>query len=104
MTRRSLFGLPLALLALTAADAFAQAQGTIRGVVVNGMDGQPLKGATIKAGGATTTSANGGLFALKVKPGTYDIEVSMKGYTPDKQKVTVAPGATKDVSAVLIKQ
>lgn len=104
MTRRSFLGLSLAFLAQTGTDALAQAQGTIRGVVVNGMDGQPLKGATIKAGGATTTSANGGLFALKVKPGTYDIEVSMKGYAPDKQKVTVAAGATKDVSAVLIKQ
>ena len=104
MTRRSLLRLSAALVTLAPAVLLAQAQGTIRGVVVNGMDGQPLKGASIKVAGTTTTSANGGLFALKVKPGTYDIEVSMKGYTTDKQKVTVAAGATKDVSAVLIKQ
>lgn len=102
MPRRVFLGLALAPL-LLAAVAFGQPLGVIRGVVVDG-NGAPVRGATVKAGpAAAATTDAGGLFTLKVKPGTHEVVASHAGYKPDRQSVTVRGGETKDVCAILSK-
>lgn len=96
----------LTVLAVAALDfpALAQPAATIRGIVVD-MNGKPLKGASVKAGPTISgTSDASGLFTLKVRPGSYEVVTSMKGYASDKVSVSVKGGETKDVSALLIKQ
>ena len=94
----------LVLTALLAAPILAQPAATIRGIVVD-MNGKPLKGASVKAGPAISgVSDASGLFTLKVRPGSYDVVTSMKGYASDKVSVRVRGGETKDISALLIKQ
>lgn len=98
--------LPSVLLALAVltSPALAQPAATIRGIVVD-MNGKPLRGASVKAGPAVSgVSDASGLFTLKVKPGSYEVVTSMKGYASDKVSVSVRGGETKDISALLLKQ
>lgn len=94
---------PLAVLLLAALFPFtvlAQATATIR-VAVFTMEGKPVAGATVTAGGTTATTDKGGLASLKVKPGTYDVVASHPKFASDTQKGVSVKG-TKDVSAVLL--
>jgi len=96
---RPLFALALA--ALLPLPLLAQATATIRGVVFS-VEGTPVKGATVKAGGATATTDKNGLFFLKVKPGTYDVVASHPKYATDTQKgIAAKANAAKEISAVL---
>ena len=88
---------------LLAAPLGAQPVATVRGAVVD-INGKPVKGAQVKAGSAAVTATDAGIFTLKLKPGTYDVTATLKGYTTDTQKVTVKANETKDISAVLMKQ
>ncbi|HBC87923.1 MAG TPA: hypothetical protein DCZ94_13295 [Lentisphaeria bacterium] len=52
--------------------------------------GTPVSGATVQAGAVTSTTNAKGIYALKnLQPGTYDITVTMAGYSPAIQRKTV---------------
>ena len=87
------------LFALFAVDASAQTvTGTIRGRVMD-ESGSPVASATITArntasGGARSaiSSADGMYVLAGLQPGTYEISVSMIGYSADPQTVRVLIG------------
>jgi uncharacterized membrane protein len=41
--------------------------------------------------GATATVRPDGGFEIEVKPGSYDVVITAKGYSPQRRKVTVEP-------------
>lgn len=96
----------LALLALAFAPApAARAEGTATGALLNGVTGQPVRGATLEVEGteASTTSDVDGLFRLTLEPGTYTLKVTKDGFEPQKVTgVTVTRGSVENVSLVLM--
>ena len=94
--------LSLVVIATMAPSLFAQATGTIRGVVFSA-EGKPVPNASVKAGTVVVAADKNGLFVLKIKPGKYDVVASQKGYSPDTiAGVDVKPNSIKEVSAVLL--
>lgn len=91
-------------LLLLSPSAFSQGLATLRGVVVT-VEGKPVKGATVKAGtNAPAVTDAGGLFSMKVRPGTYDVTISSPGYKGETMPaIALKPGETKDVCGVLQK-
>ncbi len=92
-------------LGLCLAAGTVWADGTISGVVVDGLTGQPVRGATLAIEG-TDLSLNtdlGGAFRGPAPAGTYTILVSKEGF--DAQRVTdvvVGNGAVADFAVVLL--
>lgn len=79
----------------------AQPYGTIAGQVTDAMS-QPVAGAVITAGTASTTTNTWGLYSLIVDEGTYNVTCSKPGYTPmSYDDVTVGYGQTVMVNFVM---
>jgi outer membrane receptor protein involved in Fe transport len=95
----------LAAALCVAAAGTAFADGTISGVVIDGLTGQPVRGATIAVGdtGVELSSDIGGSFVTVIAAGTYDVTVTKEGF--ESQKVTnvvVADGEVADFAVVLL--
>jgi outer membrane receptor protein involved in Fe transport len=96
----ALIGVWIALAPVT-----ALADGTVSGVVIDGLTGQPVRGATIAVEGAevSITSDLGGAFRGAAPAGTYTVLVSKDGF--DSQRVAdvvVADGEVADFAVVLL--
>lgn len=79
--------------------------GTLRGRVTDQSSQLPLRGATVRLGGATAeTRVDGGYLLTGVPAGTDTLWVTMIGYAPLAQAVTVAGGQTVDVDLALTAQ
>lgn len=87
------------LLSLSASPLWAQATGTLKGVVKN-QNGKPMEGATVEVVGTDTgkkyelkTNSKGEYSSIGIAMGTYDLTLTKDGQTLDKiSKVPVAPG------------
>lgn len=92
------------------APAFAQSIGTINGRVVDG-SGAALPGVSVTATNVATSIARDtvtnaeGLYSLQaLQPGTYDVQITLTGFTPQSRRgVVVVTGAnvTLDVSMAI---
>ncbi len=80
--------------------AWAQAPGTIKGVIRDSETGELLDYANILIQGTTrgTMSLGGGVFYFQgMPPGDYTIRVLYLGYAPEDQTVTVHSGTTSEL-------
>jgi len=109
MRRTSRTRNPVAALALLllAAPAFAAAgdSGDVTGVVLDGLTGQPVRGATLRFERADLAVATDleGIFRAELPAGAYAVEVTKEGY--ETQRVTgieVAARETANFSVVLL--
>ncbi len=94
----------LLLTSLLSLPAAAQAVGTLRGIVIDA-NGAPVPGATVTVagGGPPVSTDRGGLFTMKLKPGSYQVTAARKGYAPESLKgVEIRAGGVKDVSLLLM--
>ena len=100
------YGIALFLAAVWIAPLHAQeATGTIRGRVTDASSQLPLRAATVRVGSRSAeTRADGGYLLTDVPPGTDSVRVSMIGYAPLAQAVTVVAGQTVDVDFALTSQ
>jgi TonB-linked SusC/RagA family outer membrane protein len=100
------YGSALLLAAVWIAPLRAQeATGTIRGRVTDASSQLPLRAATIRVGSQKAeTRADGGYLLTDVPAGTDSVRVSMIGYAPLAQAVTVVAGQTVDVDFALTAQ
>jgi hypothetical protein len=75
--------------------------GSITGTVTDGATGQPVSGAGVSDGGASTSTAASGLYTLAgVTEGSYTLTVTAAGYAAQTATVSVNPGAatTQNIS------
>ncbi|WP_172824898.1 carboxypeptidase regulatory-like domain-containing protein [Halorientalis sp. IM1011] len=70
-----------------------QTDGTIEGTVTDASD-SAIEGATVSAGGQSTTTAADGSYSLTVEEGDYTVEATADGYEADNATVTVTAGET----------
>ena len=79
--------------------------GTIRGRVTDETSQLPIRGATVTLSGRTTeTRADGGYLLTDLPTGTDSVRVTMIGYAPSAQAVTLAAGQTVDVDFAMTAQ
>jgi TonB-dependent receptor len=102
MSIKNLFTLSLCLML----PALVWGQGTIRGKVTSGEDGEPLTGATVRlqqngqvVGGAYADLD--GAFTIKTNPGTYEMVVSYVTYLDDTVQVDLEEGGVFSQEFVL---
>lgn len=79
--------------------------GTVSGVVTDRRTGEPLSGAQVRVLEDTRvapayTAADGG-FQLTVLEGTYTLQITLDGYYPQTEEVTVPGGGNTDISITL---
>ncbi len=100
------YGIGLFLAAVWIAPLHAQeTTGTVRGRVTDQSSQLPLRGATVTLGGATAeTRVDGAYLITGVRAGTDTLWVTMIGYAPLAQAVTVSGGQTVDVDLALTAQ
>ena len=69
---------------------------TLTGRVTDAASGNPLSGARVSLIGtaAVATTRGDGTYRLGVRPGTYELRVTMIGYGAERRPVTVAAGQT----------
>ena len=90
---------------LVAATATATAAGVVSGVVIDGLTGQPVRGATVllEDAGVEMTSDLGGAFQGEAEAGTYTAVVSREGFEPQRvTDIVVADGEVADFAVVLL--
>lgn len=110
-----LLALLLILITLSATPALAReaaspqtngdATAVVTGAVLNGMNGQPVRGARLAVEGTelSVDSDVDGLFRARLSPGTYQLVIRKEGF--EAQKITgveLTGGAVKTVSVVLM--
>ena len=79
--------------------------GTIRGRVTDEASQQPIRGAMVAMSGRTTeTRADGGYVLTDLPTGTDTVRVTMIGYAPGAQAVTLAAGQTVDLDFAMTAQ
>jgi hypothetical protein len=79
--------------------------GSINGSVRNASNNQPIAGATVTAGGMTTTTDGGGNYTLNNVPtGSQSVSVTATDFNPNSVSVTVPPGATVTQNITLTPQ
>lgn len=80
------------------------AQGTIKGVVVDAGNGDPLIGASIVLDGSTigTVTDVNGEFSLSLKAGDQKVSISFIGYITQKLNVKVTGGQTNNMGTVTL--
>jgi len=100
------YGTGLFLAAVWIAPLHAQeATGTVRGRATDQSSQLPLRGAAVRLGSATAeTRVDGAYLLTGVPAGTDTLRVTMIGYAPRAQAVTVAGGQTVDVDLALTAQ
>jgi len=54
--------------------------GTIQGVITDNDTGNPISGATVIAGGLSSTTFTDGTYSIEIPPGTYNVAASAAGY------------------------
>ena len=79
-----------------------QAQGTIRGTVVDGENGTPLPGVNVVVEGTTNgVSTNfDGVFKIEVKKSTGKLRISYVGFAPKVVEFTVSNGGDVNVGTI----
>jgi len=106
MKRNALLSLSLAALFFIAA-AFsgidAQANGTIRGQVIDANTGEPVFGAAvmIRSINQFTQTDLDGKYELKVPPGDYEVIIQMAGFQTQTHKVTVTGARVQPLNVAL---
>jgi iron complex outermembrane receptor protein len=100
------YGIGLLLATVWVAPLRAQdATGTIRGRVTDDASQSPLRGALVRVGDRSAqTREDGGYVLTDVPAGTDSLRVTMIGYAPVAQLVTVSAGQTINVDAGLAPQ
>ena len=96
----------LAVVAMLLAPGAAGAQGTGVSGTVADMTGGVLPGVTVEVrdatGGVQTAFTDGtGMFSVSLQPGTYNVTITLPGFTVFMREVTVAAGAMVTVDAEL---
>ncbi|WNJ16594.1 TonB-dependent receptor [Pontibacter sp. G13] len=78
------------------------AQGTIQGKLVDGATEDALLGARVSVEGTTTgaISDETGFFSLKLKAGSYVLNISYIGFQTISQEVTIESGKTTDLGTL----
>jgi len=66
----------------------------VYGVVRDARTKEPLEGASVTIDAYATRTDREGRYRVEVVPGTYTVEVSMKGYGTQRRRVTVGAGET----------
>jgi len=97
----------LAMFSLITLPLSAQGGGTVRGQVTDSVTKQGLPSATISIVGTTRVSHTGpdGNYSLADVPaGTAVVRVTLIGYAPQQQSVTVTAGGTAEVQFGLAPQ
>ncbi|HEY8257071.1 MAG TPA: SusC/RagA family TonB-linked outer membrane protein [Gemmatimonadales bacterium] len=95
----------LLLAAVWIAPLSAQSTGTVRGRVSDESSQLPLRGAIVAIGALRTETRADGVYLLEGVPeGTDSLHVSLIGYAPVSQGVTVAAGQTIDLDVSLTVQ
>jgi TonB-dependent receptor len=96
----------VAATALIAPTAPANAQeGTVSGVVVDGLTGQPIRGATVVIEGTDIQIDTdlGGAFVATAPAGEHTVQVTKDGYEPQRvSEVNVTAGGVADFAVVLL--
>ena len=93
----------LATLMLPITSAFAA--GTMTGVVIDGLTGQPVRGATVQLEGTdvSLTTDIAGFFRSDIDPGTYSAIITMNGYDSQKiLEVVITDSEVTDFAVVLL--
>lgn len=88
-----------------ASPAAAQAPSTVSGAVLNGLNGQPIRGATVQVENAEASSRSDvdGIFRMSLAAGSYSLIVAKPGFETVKvTDVELAEGASGTVSVVLM--
>ena len=88
----------------TANPAIAQ-DGSVSGIVVDGLTGQPVRGATVTIEGTDIelTTDLGGAFVATAPAGEYIVLVTKDGYDPQRvSEVNVTAGGVADFAVVLL--
>lgn len=82
--------------------AFMQAQGTIRGTVVDGENGTPLPGVNVVVEGTTNGVSTDfdGVFEIEVKKSTGKLRVSYVGFAPKVVEFSVSNGQEIDLGTI----
>lgn len=83
----------------------ASAQGTLRGVVTDSLDGNTLPGANVFVQGTAlgaATDIDGAYRIQRIPAGSYDIRVSYVGYQTKTVPVTIASGETVTLDVALV--
>jgi outer membrane cobalamin receptor len=91
--------------ALYLAPPWAVAAGSLTGVVIDGLTGQPVRGVTLVVGGTTVSAQSdvGGAFAVSVEAGAYTVAISKDGFAPQQVVgVVVEEGRAADFAVVLL--
>lgn len=88
------------ILFLTTSTLFAQANGTIKGTIIDSENGEPVFGATIVVRSLNKFAKTDfdGKYTLALPPGNYDIEFQMYGYGPQNRKVNLTAGQNQSVN------
>lgn len=87
------------------ASSLVAQRGTVRGVVVDGLTGEPLPSARVQvmSAGASTFAGDGGRFVIEhLEPGTYTMEVSAGGYSQRQLRIGVESAGVLDLSVRLL--
>jgi TonB-linked SusC/RagA family outer membrane protein len=100
------YGIALILAAVWIVPLRAQAPaGTIRGRVTDVSSQQPIRGATVRAGTRSAqTRPDGGYILTEVPAGADSVRVTMIGYAPLAQAVTVVSDSVAEVDFALTAQ
>ena len=106
MKRHSCAIILMALVTIAVAPGAAGAQDTGISGTVTDTTGGVLPGVTVEVrdatGGVQTAFTDGtGMFSVSLQPGTYDVTITLPGFTVFMREVTVAAGATVTVDAEL---
>jgi subtilisin family serine protease len=77
--------------------------GLVHGTVTDANDGSPIAGATVTAtpGGRTARTAIDGTYTLRLRPGSYTVEVASEPYQPQTHPVTMTDGGDVTLDAAL---
>jgi hypothetical protein len=100
-----ILGLTLVAAALLVVPGVAEATGFISGVVIDGLTGQPVRGATVAVDGTDLvfTTDLGGAFRGETAAGTYSVTVTHEGFDAQRvEQVVVADGELADFAVVLL--
>lgn len=85
---------------LTPLSLFAQANGSISGVIIDSENGEAVFGATIVVRSEKKFAKTDfdGKYSLSLPPGAYDVEFQMYGYGPQKRTVNIAAGKNQSIN------
>lgn len=94
--RMSLIVLLLGCLVVWSSSVLAQETGSVAGRVTDTKSKSPLPGVNITVLGTQygTATQRDGTYRLRLKPGTYDIQISFMGYNPIREKISVESGGS----------